>query len=219
VSRVLVRMGICPFTKHPQKSGQGLAQLGIPVAAICYETSQASTNDLCLVLADTWESIDNMLKAGPSATSSILLMAPEYDNEFDLWSGPLFCLLEAGVQTTQTLDSVGIVCFHPLYATPDGTSWPGFGQMHSVPRLEAWWNKSKSDSLSIDEIAAGGAWQRRTPHATINVLRADQLAAAESKRQSQVLYPRNIETLVGREDGVGNKRLYEQLEAERSMQQ
>ena len=78
----------------------------------------------------------------------------------------------------------------PLLAdvTPDGQSWPGFGHMHSVPRLKKWYDQyavsssspaasASSAPLSDDEIAAGGAWQRRTPHATINVLRAEQLEA------------------------------------------
>ena len=105
--------------------------------------------------------------------------------------------------------------------TPDGTSWPGFGQMHSVPRLKQWYladNESSSESklLSDNEIAAGGAWQRRTPHAVLNVLRADQLEAAEGRRRTGELYGRNIRVLVA-EGGIGLEKLTEDLKREQCM--
>jgi hypothetical protein len=74
--------------------------------------------------------------------------------------------------------------------------------------------------LSDDEIAAGGAWQRRTPHATINVLRAEQLEAAEGRRSTGELYGRNIRVLVGKGGGgggVGLDKLAEDLERERRL--
>jgi hypothetical protein len=148
-------------------------------------------------------------------------------------------MLEAGVVAARAESTVGVVCFHPLYATPDGTTWPGFGHMHSVPRLTQWVTnerdealkqevkqeakrKRKGDTLltptaaippplTRDEIAAGGAWQRRTPHATINVLRADQLAAAEGSRDSASLYPHNIRVCLGQ----GNEQLQADLDRER----
>lgn len=41
VKRVLVQLGICPFTKSDVKSGQGLGDLGVPVANILYGHSSA----------------------------------------------------------------------------------------------------------------------------------------------------------------------------------
>jgi len=147
------------------------------------------------------------LAAGPSGksgVSSILLSAPGFDHDFGLWSGPVFAMLEACVGAISGEEMVGIVCFHPLYVTPDGKSWPGFGHMHSVPRLKKWYEQHDSTeasssapapSLSDNDIAAGGAWQRRTPHAVINVLRAEQLEVAEGRRSSRTLYKRNIQVI------------------------
>ncbi|CAB9529015.1 expressed unknown protein (Partial), partial [Seminavis robusta] len=136
--------------------------------------------------------------SGKDGISSILLAAPEYDNNFDLWSGPIFAMLETGVVACRLQKQVGVVCFHPMYATPDGSSFPGFGHMHSVPRLKKWLQEQDPSLLLTDEeIAAGGSWQRRTPHATINVLRADQLEAAEGRRTTGELYSENIRKLVG----------------------
>ena len=101
--------------------------------------------------------------------------------------------------------------------------------MHSVPRLKKWYSQHSSQSpesksadltLSDNEIAAGGAWQRRTPHAVINVLRAEQLEAAEGRRSTGELYERNIRVLVGKggeEGGIGLEKLAEDLKREQCL--
>lgn len=216
VKRLLVELSICPFTKSVTKSGQGLGDLGVPVGSIAYHTS-ASPKCVFRLMADTWNAMHEMVSAGPSGlsgVSSILLAAPAWDNDFGSWSGPFFCLLESSVVAAQAESQLGVVCFHPQYATPDGSSWPGFGHMHSVPRLEQWVTEQDGECpYSQDEVAAGGAWQRRTPHATINVLRADQLEQAESRRNTPELYARNINVLME----IGNDKLAEALEQERGM--
>jgi len=263
VQRVLVKAGICPFTKSTQKSGQGLKAQGVPVGRIAYHHSTTSTAtatatlfnaktpdgllSLLIVplLSDTWQAMYEMLRQGPDGpdgVSSILLAAPEFDNDFAFWAGPVFALLEASVVAAQAESLLGVVCFHPSYAVSDGSTWPGFGHMHSVPRLKEWveqeaqerqqqqQQQDKSEPpkcpFSSQEIAAGGAWQRRTPHATINVLRANQLAAAEQVRSSARLYPRNIRVLMTPDDpdeerttnGMGgNPALFQALQQERNL--
>ena len=174
-----------------------------------------------------------MISAGPGGkdgVSSILLAAPRFDSSFPLWAGPIFAMLESNVSAANAEPLVGIVCFHPEYATPDGSSWPGFGHLHSLPRLRKWVDNSgqnvnsninhdetdthgQINNLSDTEVAAGGAWQRRTPHATINVLWAQQLEAAEGRRETGELYANNIRTLVC---DVGLSKLAEDLENEKT---
>ena len=150
---------------------------------------------------DTWDAISDMVSAGASGKdgiSSILLAAPKFDMDFRLWAEHIFGMLEANVSAANAESIIGVVCFHPNYMTPDGKSWPGFGHMHSVPRLRKWLTENKSSLSSIlseSQVAAGGAWQRRTPHSTINVLRAEQLEVAEGRRTSGSLYAENIATL------------------------
>jgi len=195
VQRLLVELGICPFTKSTTESGHGLRDLSVPVADIMYRHSDAlsgSSNDVYVLMADAWLAISDMIKARPTDVSSILLSAPGYDDNFKLWAGVIFAMLETCVGAVQAEEMVGVVCFHPQYVTPDGKSFPGFGHMHSLPRLKKWYKEhftssseqSEPSSLSDNEIAAGGAWQRRTPHAVINVLRAEQLEAAEGRRST-----------------------------------
>jgi hypothetical protein len=164
VKRILVEQGICPFTKSVKMSGQGLADVGVPVASIAYHAS-ASLHPVTL-FADTFEAIEQMLEAGPSGksgVSSILLAAPRFDDDFDLWSGPIFAMLEASVVAAMAESQIGVVCFHPKYACPDGSSWPGFGHMHSVTRLEKWYQEARISRdagdcpmLSTEDVAAGG---------------------------------------------------------------
>jgi hypothetical protein len=265
VQRLLVDQAICPFTKSATFSGQGLTDVNVPVGRIAYHTSMSTpsssssscyTAAMCQLQADAWKAIYDMLQAGPTysikrnlnGVSSILLAAPGWDDHFAMWSGTVFQLLEEGVVIAGATEHIGIVCFHPYYQTPDGRSFPGFGHMHSVVRLQQWLvghslpteiqtaiQNSLPDLLAsnvIDDVgsnntrsntdnknivsalaAAGGAWQRRTPHATINVLRADQLASAEGKRSTPTLYTTNIIRL----SEIGWKQLRAALHYERHM--
>ena len=57
-----------------------------------------------------------MVAAGPSGkrgVSSILLSAPGFDDDFNMWDGPVFAMLEAGVSAIQAEEMIGVVCFHP----------------------------------------------------------------------------------------------------------
>lgn len=54
VKRILVDQGICPFTKSVKVSGQGLGDLGIPVARIHYCSSDANQQQLCQLMAGTF---------------------------------------------------------------------------------------------------------------------------------------------------------------------
>jgi hypothetical protein len=74
--------------------------------------------------------------------------------------------------------------------------------MHSVPRLEQGCQIMIPTDLTTEEVAAG-RWQRRTA-CTINVLRADQLEVAEGRRVTGKLYSDNIQTLVGKANGIGS---------------
>ena len=275
VQRVLVDTTICPFTKSITYSGQGLSDVNVPVGKIAYHTSHSSlqlvrgaldhdsqsvctvTAAVCQLQSDVLVAIHDMLQAGPTYSlkhklngiSSILLSAPGWDDSLELWTRIVFPILEVTVQVLDLTDQIGIVCFHPYYQTPDGRSFPGFGHMHSVPRLQQWLLEHTSSTdmeLDIENllpdlltskvinnpsvtmttedinyniaisaiVTAGGAWQRRTPHATINILRAEQLAAAESKRITSTLYSTNILRL----SRIGWSQLQQALEHERNME-
>lgn len=54
VKRILVDQGICPFTKSVKLSGQGLGELGIPVAKIYFCSSDANQQQLSKLMAGTF---------------------------------------------------------------------------------------------------------------------------------------------------------------------
>jgi hypothetical protein len=206
VQRLLVTHGICPYTRTDTKSGQGIP--GVPVAPIAYSATPAiSLLELVAVALDTIQ--HDMLDIGPERTSSILLAAPEFDNRLEEWSGSFFSVLQACIVAVSLTDTIGVVCFHPEYKVSDGQTWPGFGHMHSVPKLQ-----QLTNIASWNEAAEGGAWQRRTPHATLNVLWAPQLALAEKQRKTTSLYRENIRKLV---HGIGVEKLQKDLEQERKL--
>lgn len=216
VRRVLVELQICPFTKSDTKSGHGLAEFGVPVANIAYPFSNASKNNLPLLFYHVWLSIFQMVRLGPTKVSSILLAAPAFDDDFPLWSGPMFAMLETSVAAIMEAQAeIGVVCFHPHYKIPNEQSgFPGFGQMHSITKLQSFVVvQDSTKTLTRNDIAAGGAWQRRTPHATINVLRADQLQQAEGRRNTGLLYARNIRVLTD----LGSEKLQTDLHYEQNL--
>ncbi len=61
VRRILVDLGICPFTKSDTKSGQGLGDLGIPVGSIAYHHSKSSLHEIPLLMAGKCLSISDTL--------------------------------------------------------------------------------------------------------------------------------------------------------------
>lgn len=54
-----------------------------------------------------------MVAAGPTNVSSILLSAPGFDEDFEIFAGPIFAMLETCVSAIQAEEMIGVVCFHP----------------------------------------------------------------------------------------------------------
>lgn len=46
-----MKLGICPFTKAVNKSGQGLGDVGVPVGNIAYHHSSAGVNEIPHLMA------------------------------------------------------------------------------------------------------------------------------------------------------------------------
>ena len=98
--------------------------------------------------------------------------------------------------------TLGIVCFHPLYSTPGEPFLRKhrFGHMYAPRKLLAWVESADPTGLfqtvTLPQLQWSGSYQRRSPHAMINVLWSHQLEAAENKRDSENLYVRNVRRLL-----------------------
>ena len=64
VQRMLVELGICPFTKSILKSGQGLRDLGVPVGKIAYHTSNATPVQIHTLMAGECTKVTRIVRIG-----------------------------------------------------------------------------------------------------------------------------------------------------------
>ena len=189
------QLNFCPFTGSAALAGVGLSQSGVTPAPILYAVSDASGSTA--LLADFWRHATTMVSEGEAAYSSIVLACPLWDTSFDAWRDDIFPTLEASVLAAGLGRTLGVVCFHPEYATPPPSflARQRFGHMYGVPTLRKYLELHEPElaaATTDDDLAWAGAYQRRAPHAMINVLWSRQLEAAESKRTSSLLYATNI---------------------------
>ena len=215
VSRTLCPgpLNLCPFTGTASLAGVGLARSGVPAAPILYATSDAATPTAALV--DFWRSAGTMLDGGEEAWSSVILACPAWDGAFDAWRDEVFPALEASVLAAGLGRTLGVVCFHPRYVTPDAAflARRRFGHMHGLRTLRRWLDEREpqlSRRTDDEELAWAGAYMRRAPHAMINVLWSRQLEAAEEVRTSSALYASSVARCLA----VGRAALDEQASAE-----
>mmetsp|Transcript_45891 Transcript_45891/g.103646 ORF Transcript_45891/g.103646 Transcript_45891/m.103646 type:complete len:636 (+) Transcript_45891:187-2094(+) len=209
VLRTLVGLKMCPFTGSAEISGVRLEDLGVTPAPILYQETPADS--LADLMSGFWDTADRMLAAGPEGCSSIILSAPSYDARWLPWYREVFPALEASVLCSGLGRTLGIVCFHPDYHTPEA-EWlrrHRFGHMYSAAKLRAWAQSTVEDgggggllselaALDDEEFGWFGGYMRRSPHAMVNVLWSAQLEAAELRRDSENLYVRNLKRLVSR---------------------
>ena len=202
VERTLSPSGLrfCPYTASTAVSAVGLEGYGVRPAPITYAHCGDAT--LPALLASFWSSAAAMLAAGEEGTSSIVLAAPRWDGDFEQWSRVVFPLLEESVLSARLGRELGIVCFHPSYVTPN-EQWLArhrFGHMHAPAKLRRYVGEHDPElaaTITDDELLWAGSYQRRSPHASINVLWARQLEQAEQKRKSSLLYTRNLQRALG----------------------
>ena len=212
VERTLSPSGLklCPYTQGADRSATGLEDLGVVAAPIHYAVCTA--DDIGSLMTEFWTACMTMIASGEESCSSVLLAAPHWDERWSDWCSVVFPALEASVEAASLDRSLGVVCFHPEYSTPVG-AWR-FGHLHPTSRLREYLDKHDpllAAATSDDELLWAGSYQRRSPHATINVLWASQLEIAESRRRSSSLYTRNLKMVLGK----GREALQHAAETER----
>ena len=125
-------------------------------------------------------------------------------------------MFETPARSTAAFLDVGLVWFHPMYETLDSLE---YGHMHPAAALlqyiERYFPEEAAGIAGGDtaKLVAANNYARRTPHATVNTLRVNQVALAERKRPglSKQVYAANARKLAG----VGEDALREELEVER----
>ena len=148
VERTLVRYGMCPFTGSAEVSGVRLEEFGVEAAPIRYlETGAATLPEL---LAEFWAAADAMVADGDGAVSSIVMSCPAWDARWASWQEDVFPVLEECVVASGLGRTLGVVCFHPNYATPAEAFLRKhrFGHMYSPRKLMGWVESSGDDALA-----------------------------------------------------------------------
>jgi hypothetical protein len=205
VNEKLSRHGLCPFTKSTERAAIGLEHKGIREGPVVIRHAShlpglaKTTTNAAVACAMYWQGVADMLSTDEADAATYLLVPPSaYDSDFAEFCAVCDDLIEKSVVLLDGL--VGRVWFHPLYSLEEvGKSTGG----HTVPLGVA---RSYMDEYllkhpgaeppSEEELARGHDLTRRTPHATINLLRGDQIKKAEDSAGRFAVYAKNILTML-----------------------
>ena len=216
IVNTLCRLKLCPHTSSLQRGAVGLELANVKEGPVIVHHAQSismisSTCRAATTAAAFWENVSMMAKTDEKEVSTILLVAPaSYDNNFLAFASLCDKLIEPSVKATGADSIVGRAWFHPNYeaaAIGHKMILPG----HALPStmVSGFIYKLGLDpqlTLIPSDIALANDAVRRTPHATINLLRRSQLNAAKqleaqmaNKRPNSV-YAKNVIRILA--DGV-----------------
>lgn len=219
ISRVVVGLEACPYTKSVDMSAVGLEKQGVVPGPVGYRYSP--TTDACMVMSMFWNCICEMMSEPDPNLSSIMLSLPgigmgsgrEAHDRFAAvveLVGRYLCLFRGD-------GSFGLVHFHPEYdrSIVHPLAKPAYGHLPPAswlrPMLKMAGQEAKAEQLSDEELDLAN-YQRRAPHTAINILRMTQVNAAAGpksivdldlgdgtteKASGVTLYSRNTLRMVG----------------------
>lgn len=185
IGRVVVGLEACPYTKSVDISAVGLEKQGVKPGPVGYRYSP--TTDVTMTMSMFWNCICEMMSEPDENLSSIMLSLPgigsgeseEAHNRFAAVVevvGRYLCLFRGD-------GSFGLVHFHQTYdrSTIHPLTQAAYGHLPPIswlrPILKMGGHPDEAEKLSDDDIALSN-YQRRAPHAAINILRMNQVNAA-----------------------------------------
>ncbi|KAL7536987.1 hypothetical protein ACHAXR_007522, partial [Thalassiosira sp. AJA248-18] len=185
ISRVVVGLEACPYTKSVDVSAVGLEQRGVTPGPVGYRYSP--TTDACMVMSMFWNCICEMMSEPDANLSSIMLSLPgigmgDSREAHDRFAavvelvGRYLCLFRGD-------GSFGLVHFHPAYdrSIIHPLTKPSYGHLPPIswlrPIIKMGGREAEAETLSDDDLALSN-YQRRGPHTAINILRMTQVNAA-----------------------------------------
>ena len=162
VNKICSDMGICPFSKGPDKAG-------LPMGPVYYTIDRSAAFED--VYASYWSEVVRVQDQSQDDLSTTLLITPEFcmDNVemFENFSTTLTQPLAA----LEIENLVQLVFFHPDWTFRDGGARAG--------------------------DAAAANYARRSPWPMINILRTNQVRAAQKGIPTGLVYKQNEKTLGG----------------------
>ena len=197
VQDVIVDSKVCPFTRSAEVAATGLENQGVEKGPIMYPVCGAVGSGgaaLVRVLRAFWGSSIDMLSQPPSQASTVLLSVPAYaERDHDAF-------VDMTQVVVKTLKHVGaehqlsLVFFHPEYERSVIEPVDSFTHGHLPPQK---WLRAYVRLTEGEEVATGlseaqlkhADYQRRAPFTMINILRSEQVEAAEAVVPWEVIEP------------------------------
>ena len=203
VDDTLGALRLCPYTRGRARGAVGLEGVGVasgPVRAVAAAPGAAN------LAAAFFRAVGELTTTPERDLATTLLVSPAYDGDFLGFVGVCDGVVEPLVAATGAAAVVGRAWFHPSYeaaAVGHDALKPGHALPSAVvrPFVEKY---GSGDPPSDDALAAANDAVRRSPHATINLLRRSQLDAAQrleaalppERRRPNRVYAANVQTFL-----------------------
>jgi hypothetical protein len=229
VNNTLCGLKLCPHTSSLSRAAVGLEAASIQMGPIGIRTTMTGSNSpltmmttssvaptatAILVTASFWASVTELMTTPEKDLATILLLAPPaYDSNFQEFITVCDDLIEATVQVFKADRWIGKAWFHPLYNGAyigHDDILPGHALPASMVQKFMMQSQHESDAKieipDLLDIAQANDEVRKTPHATINLLRRSQLQAAKlveassPNKKPNSIYVRNVNKILKNRD-------------------
>lgn len=217
VEHTLCRLSLCPYTVSMSRAAVGLESASVNEGPVLIRPPLFRNNSsaAALLAATFWEGVSEIARTPEEEVATSLLIAPAvYDDNFVEFAAVCDDLIEASLQVVHADRIVGRAWFHPLYdaaCVGHTTIIPG----HALPAtmVQEFIDTTMSESTerpSLERVAQANDAVRWTPHATINLLRRKQLAAAKqveslsTNKKPNAIYARNVMKILADQQLLSN---------------
>ncbi|KAL7430576.1 hypothetical protein ACHAXM_002259 [Skeletonema potamos] len=192
---------LCPYTSSASRAAVGLSSIGVPVGGVHIQVNSRSDNatKAARTVSAFWTEVVTLMQSSQDEWATSLVVSPEYDDDFRSFVEVCDDIIEPTVVAIQATEFIGRAWFHPQYDA-DQVGHTSVIAGHAVPHkmVEGFMNSlnlesgtEKVETIEFEALAASNNLVRRTPHATINILRRSQLeAAAEYEKGLGVKRPK-----------------------------
>mmetsp|Transcript_14933 Transcript_14933/g.32563 ORF Transcript_14933/g.32563 Transcript_14933/m.32563 type:complete len:433 (+) Transcript_14933:115-1413(+) len=221
VNKFLGKYRLCPYTCSTSRAAVGLLSVGVPEGAVRVRVESTNAENVsrrsydmlraAQLVSSFWSEVVCLMDAAQEDWATSLIVFPEYDTEFESFVDICDGIIEPTVVATHATNSIGRAWFHPNYDA-DAVGHTEVIAGHAIPHkmvegfmesLNASGGRDDQISLGYAELVEANNRVRKTPHATINILRRSQLSAAGQyekglgKRQPKPnsIYVRNAKRL------------------------
>jgi len=190
VNNFLGRQRICPYTSSVTRAATGLSSVNVPVGHVRVRVdgeglSSEVTRNARKLVSTFWSEVTFLLESPQEEYATSLVVFPGYDDDFEKFVELCDDVVEQTVAATDSTDFIGRAWFHPRYET-DVVGHADVTAGHAIPHRQVEQFMSRlvesgdmvESPLEYDVLARANDIVRRTPHATINILRRVQLNAA-----------------------------------------